>query len=66
VVAEVQTARDTLTVVAATLSQIPDALLRGARLALLAFAALGAYVLLKRLVLYLAHRVTRRPTDYGG
>jgi hypothetical protein len=66
VVAEVQSARDTLSVVAATLSQIPDALLRGARLALFAFAALGAYVLLKRLVLYIAHRVTRRPTDYGG
>lgn len=65
VVAEVQTARNTLEVVAETIGQIPDALLRGARLALLAFAALGGYVLIKKLVLYFAHRATRRPTDYG-
>lgn len=65
VVAEVQTARNTLEVVAATIGEIPDALLRGARLALLAFAALGAYVVIKKLVLYVAHRATRRPTDYG-
>lgn len=65
VVEEVETARNTLQDVAATLSELPDAFLRGARLALLAFVALGAYVLIKKLVLYGLRRAASRPVDYG-
>jgi hypothetical protein len=65
VVEEVQSARDTLQVVAATMSELPDAFMRGARLALLAFVALGAYVLIKKLVLYGLRRAAKRPVDYG-
>jgi hypothetical protein len=65
VVAEVQTARDTLQVIAATLAEAPDAFLHGARIALLAFVALGAYVLIKKLVLYGLRRAAKRPVDYG-
>jgi energy-converting hydrogenase Eha subunit E len=65
VVEEVESARNTLQVVAATLSELPDAFLRGARLALLAFVALGAYVLVKKLVLFGLRRAARRPVDYG-
>lgn len=65
VVAEVQSARNTLQVVAATLSELPDAFMRGARLALLAFVVLGAYALIKKLVLYGLRRAAKRPVDYG-
>jgi hypothetical protein len=65
VVQEVETARNTLQVVAATLSELPDAFLRGARLALLAFVALGAYVVIKKLVLFGVRRAAKRPVDYG-
>lgn len=65
VVAEVQTARNVLQIIAATLSEVPDAFMRGARLAILAFLALGAYVILKRIVLFAVQRLARRPVDYG-
>jgi methionine-rich copper-binding protein CopC len=65
VVEEVEAARNTLQVVAATLSELPDAFVRGARLALLAFVALGAYVVVKKLVLFGLRRAARRPVDYG-
>lgn len=65
VVAEVQTARNVLQIIAATLSEMPDAFMRGARLAILAFLALGAYVILKRIVLFAVQRLARRPVDYG-
>ncbi len=65
VVAEVQTARNLLQVAVATIAQLPDAFLRGARLAILGFVALGAYVALKKLVLFAVRRMTRRPVDYG-
>lgn len=65
VAAEVQTARNVLQIIAATLSEMPDAFMRGARLAILAFLALGAYVILKRIVLFAVQRLARRPVDYG-
>lgn len=65
VVAEVQTARNVLQIIAATLSEMPDAFMRGARLAILAFLAFGAYVALKRIVLFAVQRLARRPVDYG-
>ena len=47
------------------LAVIPPAFVRGARIALLAFAALGAYVLLKRLVGFAWRRWFAKPVDYG-
>lgn len=66
VVAEVQTARDTLQVIAMTLSELPAAFIRGARIATIGFVALGAYLVLKKVVLFAIQRLTRRPGDYGG
>jgi hypothetical protein len=65
VVAEVQTARNTLQVIGATLAEAPDAFARGARIALLAFVALGAYLVIKKLVLFTLRRATQKPVDYG-
>lgn len=47
------------------LAAIPDAFLRGARIALLAFAALGAYLVVKRLLSWIFRRWFARPVDYG-
>lgn len=65
VVAEVQTARTLLEIAVATAAQVPDAFMRGARLAILGFLAFGAYVALKRIVLLAIRRFTQRPIDYG-
>lgn len=65
VVAEVQTARNLLQVAIATAAQLPDAFMRGARLAILGFLALGAYLALKKVVLFTIQRLTQRPVDYG-
>jgi hypothetical protein len=65
VVAEVQTARNLLQTIVATASQLPDAFMRGARLALLGFVALGAYAVLKKIVLLAIRRLMQRPVDYG-
>jgi hypothetical protein len=65
VVAEVQTARNLVQTIVATASQLPDAFMRGARLALLGFVALGAYAALKKLVLLALRRLMQRPVDYG-
>jgi hypothetical protein len=47
------------------LAAIPAAFMRGARLALLAFAALGAYVALKRVIGFVLRRLFDKPVDYG-
>jgi len=47
------------------LAAIPAAFLRGARMALLALAALGAYVALKRLIGFFLRRFFDKPVDYG-
>lgn len=65
VVTEMQTARNTLEVITDAISEIPDAFTRGARIAALGFVALGAYVLLKKVLTYAIHRLTKRPVDYG-
>lgn len=48
------------------LAAIPAAFMRGARVALLAFAALGAYVALKRVIGLLLRRFLDKPVDYGN
>jgi hypothetical protein len=65
VVSEVQSARNTIEVIGSTIGEIPDAFERGARYTLIAFAALGAYVLLKKVLAFIIHRATKRPIDYG-
>ena len=65
VVSEVQSARNTLEVIASTIGEIPDAFARGARYAAIGFFALGAYVLLKKVLAFAIHRATKRPVDYG-
>ncbi|BCX03232.1 MAG: hypothetical protein KatS3mg053_1170 [Candidatus Roseilinea sp.] len=65
VIAEVQTARDLLQVAIATAAQLPDAFARGARLAILGFLAFGAYLALKKVVLFALQRLTHQPVDYG-
>ena len=65
VVNEVQSARNTLDEIGSTAGEIPSAFERGARYALIAFAALGAYVLLKKMLAFVIHRLTKRPVDYG-
>lgn len=65
VVSEVESARNTLEVIGSTVGEIPDAFERGARYTLIAFAALGAYVLLKKVLTFAIHRLTKRPVDYG-
>lgn len=65
VVSEVQSARDTLTVIGDTLGELPGAFVRGGRYALIALGALGAYVLLKNLVSFGIRRFLRRRVDYG-
>jgi len=65
VVAEVQTARNLLQTIVATASQLPDAFMRGARLALRGFVVLGAYAVLKKIVLLAIRRLMQRPVDYG-
>ncbi|MCS6848210.1 MAG: hypothetical protein RMN52_10905 [Anaerolineae bacterium] len=65
VVAEVQTARNLLQIAIATIAQFPDAFMRGARLAILGFLAFGAYLVLKKAVLFAIQRLTQRPMDYG-
>lgn len=65
VINEVQSARNTLEVIGSTFGEIPDAFMRGARYALIALAALGAYVLLKKVLAFIIHRLTKRPVDYG-
>ena len=47
------------------LAAIPAAFMRGARIALLAFAALGAYVALKRVIGFFLRRLFDKPVDYG-
>ncbi len=47
------------------LAAIPAAFLQGARMALLAFAGLGAYIALKRVIAVLLRRFLDRPVDYG-
>lgn len=47
------------------LAAIPAAFMRGARIALLAFAALGAYVALKRVIGFFVRRLFDKPVDYG-
>ncbi|MGQ9904822.1 MAG: hypothetical protein ACUVRU_10995 [Anaerolineae bacterium] len=47
------------------LAAIPAAFMRGARIALLAFAALGAYVALKRVIGLFLRRLFDKPVDYG-
>ncbi len=65
VTAEIQTARDLLNVIIATVERIPSAFLRGARLAALALLAFGGYLLLKRIAQLMVQRYTQRPIDYG-
>lgn len=65
VITEVQSARNTLEVITSTISEIPDAFVRGARYAAIGFLALGAYVLIKKLLVMVIHRATKRPVDYG-
>ncbi len=47
------------------LAAVPAAFMRGARMALLAFAALGAYIALKRVIGFLLRRLFDKPVDYG-
>jgi hypothetical protein len=47
------------------LADIPAAFLRGARIALLALLAFGAYLILKRIAGFLWRRLFARPIDYG-
>jgi hypothetical protein len=47
------------------LSTVPAAFLKGARYVLFAFLALGAYVLLKKILGALLRLVFKRPVDYG-
>lgn len=47
------------------LAAIPAAFMRGARIALLAFAALGTYVALKRVIGFFLRRLFDKPVDYG-
>lgn len=65
VVAEVQTARNLLQIAITTIAQFPDAFMRGARLAILGFLAFGAYLVLKKAVLFAIQRLTQQPVDYG-
>jgi len=65
VTAEIQTARDLLNVIIATVERLPSAFLRGARLAALALLAFGGYLLLKRTAQFIVRRYTQRPIDYG-
>jgi hypothetical protein len=65
VTAEIQTARDLLNVIIATVERIPSAFLDGARLAMLALLAFGGYLLLKRIAQFIVQRYTQRPIDYG-
>jgi len=65
VTAEIQTARDLLNVIIATVERIPSAFLNGARLAMMALLAFGGYLLLKRVAQFVARRYTQRPIDYG-
>jgi hypothetical protein len=65
VVTEMQTARNTLEVITDTIGELPGAFVQGARIAVLGFLALGAYVLLKKVLAFALHRLTRRPIDYG-
>ena len=65
VVAEIQTARDVLSTLISTVERVPEAFLRGARLAVLALLAFGGYLLLKRIALFVLSRYTQRPIDYG-
>lgn len=65
VVAEVQTARNLLQLAVTTAAQLPDAFMRGVRLAILGFLALGAYVTLKRIVLFAIRHLKQEPVDYG-
>jgi hypothetical protein len=65
VVTEMQSARNTLEVITDTLGELPDAFVRGGQLALIGLLALGAYVLLKKVLAFVIHRLTKRPVDYG-
>jgi hypothetical protein len=65
VVAEIQTARDVLSTLISTVERVPEAFLRGARLAVLALLAFGGYLLVKRVALFILGRYTQRPIDYG-
>ena len=62
---EVQSARDTLQVIADTAGELPGAFVRGGRYALIALGALGAYVLLKQLIAFAIRRFFRLRVDYG-
>jgi hypothetical protein len=47
------------------LSDIPRSFINGTRYALYAFAALGAYLLLKKIIGLLIKRASHKPVDYG-
>ena len=47
------------------LSDIPRSFIKGARYALYAFAALGAYLLLKKIIGLLIKKASHKPVDYG-
>jgi hypothetical protein len=65
VVTEMQSARNTLEVITDTMGELPDAFVRGGRIALIGLLALGAYVLAKKVLTFAIHRLTKRPIDYG-
>ena len=56
---------DTSSLSSLNLSDIPRSFVKGARYALYAFIALGAYLLLKKLIAYLINRLSNKPIDYG-
>lgn len=47
------------------LSDIPRSFIKGAQYALYAFAALGAYLLLKKIIALWIKRASHKPVDYG-
>lgn len=63
---EIDTARDALSAITDATARIPDAFLRGMRLAGMALGALVAYAIAKSLLLWLLRRAFRRPIDYGA
>ena len=64
-VTDVQSARDTLQVIGDTVGELPGAFARGGRYALIALAALAAYNIVKRVLLFVLPRVFKRRVDYG-
>jgi hypothetical protein len=56
---------DTSSLNSLNLSDLPRSFIKGARYALYAFIALGAYLLLKKLIGLLINRLSNKPIDYG-